>query len=348
MDNLDLIIGTYGEHIYKYRFNTNTLEFSLLAAAKASNASYVIGNGDKGVFAVREEGANSGVYSFIDNSNSNLTISSYKDAPGSDPCFLELSLNGKFLFTADYSGGSVSVYPINHNIIGERANQLKFNGSGPVTRRQASSHIHQIRHLPSSYGIEGEWILATDLGADKIHLIKVNENDPINAIEAISDIDCPAGSGLRHMEFSKDGRLLYCITELSGEILVYEISSDNGVPQFFFKHSILADEFNSCGSGDMHIHPSGRWLYTSHRLINDRINVYKTEVGGELTLVCCAKVGNHPRNFMISKCGRFMFVACKNDKSIQVFKIGESGELISTNGRLEFQHDQPSSVVQVE
>jgi hypothetical protein len=43
-----------------------------------------------------------------------------------------------------------------------------------------------------------------------------------------------------------------------------------------------------------------------------------------------------------------MFVACKNDKSIQVFKIGESGELISTNGRLEFQHDQPSSVVQVE
>ena len=173
MDNLDLIIGTYGEHIYKYRFNTNTLEFSLLAAAKASNASYVIGNGDVGVFAVREEGANSGVCSFIDNSNSNLTISSYKDAPGSDPCFLELSLNGKFLFTADYSGGSVSVYPINHNIIGERANQLKFNGCGPVTRRQASSHIHQIRHLPSSYGLDGEWILATDLGADKIHLIKV-------------------------------------------------------------------------------------------------------------------------------------------------------------------------------
>ncbi len=346
MENINLIIGTYGEHIYKYSFNTATGEFLLLGKAAAQNASYAVGVEGKGIYSVRESGENSGAYSFREHVDGALEQTGFSEGPGENPCFLALCSNGRFMLTADYSGGSISVYPLHENKVGARSQQLKFYGSGPNARRQASSHVHQIKHIPASAGLKGEWILATDLGADKIHLIKVNPGSSGKILEPVKDIDCPAGSGPRHMEFSKDGKFLFCIAELSGEILVYEISAPDGIPSFEFRHSILADEAHSGGSGDIHLHPSGKWLYTSHRLINDGIAVFRVKRDGSPVRKGYVATGNHPRNFMISRCGRYMLVACKNDKCILVYEIGKNGELSPTSSLLEFADDQPSSIVQ--
>ena len=346
MENINLVIGTYGGHIYVYSFNTVEGEFSPLGKVAANNASYTIGIKGRGIYAVREEGEMSGMYSFMEHVDGALEQTAFSPAPGGNPCFLALCSNGSHIVAADYSGGSISVYPLSGNVVGELTQQLKFQGSGPVTRRQASPHIHQVKHLPPSAGIPGEWILATDLGADRIHLLKVNQGSTANLLEPVKDIECPAGSGPRHMEFSLDGRFLYCIAELSGEILTYEISAQGGIPSFEFKCSTLADEAHSGGSGDIHIHPSGKWLYTSHRLINDGIAIFKVKKNGKLVREGYVNTGNHPRNFMISGCGRFLFVACKNDKCIQVYEIGKNGELSKTGALLEFADDQPSSVVE--
>ena len=215
----------------------------------AKNASYAL-EGLGYIFAVSEVGDGSGAYSFQLNeaaadktaadkvADGGMTIQMTADRrqTGADPCFAIVYTGayiGPHLMTSDYSGGSVSVFPIANGKIGERVEQICFEGSGPVAGRQESSHIHQLKAVPNAEG----YILASDLGADVIRLLKTGKGEGTSEVPGtlklthIEDIEYPAGSGPRHMEFSADGKMLYCIAELSGEVLVYKVSG-NKKPSF--------------------------------------------------------------------------------------------------------------------
>lgn len=343
-----LVIGTYGEHLYRYSFDSQTLEFELEGKAQTRNPSYALASVANGIFVANEAGKHSGASSFQEKGN-RIAQTAGPLQTGADPCFLMLFDEGRYLLTADYSGGSISVFPVSEGQLQERADLLEFEGSGPVKGRQESSHIHQIRQVPQIEGIEGEWLLASDLGADAIRMIYVSRISSMKHGESImpvhiSDIPCPAGSGPRHMEFSKDGRILYCIAELSGEVLVYKVSGKRK-PAFKLVQRIQADEVNAGGSADIHMHPSGQWLYTSHRLENDGISIFKVLKDGKLEKIGYAHTGRHPRNFMITPDGKLLLVACRDDRSIQVFRIEPDGTLTQTPGTLTFTDDMPSSVV---
>lgn len=346
-----IVIGTYGEHLYRYSFDPQTLEFELQSKAQTRNPSYVLSSTANDIFAANEAGKDSGASSFSEKGG-RITTTAGPLQTGADPCFLMLFDEGRYLLTADYSGGSISVFPISEGRLQERSDLLEFTGSGPVEGRQESSHIHQIRQVPQTEGIAGEWLLASDLGADAIRLIFVSRVSSMKHGESImpvhvSDIPCPAGSGPRHMEFSKDGRILYCIAELSGEILAYDITPSDGAPSFTLRQRIQADEVNAGGSADIHIHPSGRWLYTSHRLDNDGIAIFSIAEDGTLEKIGYTRTARHPRNFMITPDGSHLIAACRDDRLIQVFSIGSDGLLTLTPSVLQFESDMPSSVTAV-
>ena len=163
----------------------------------------------------------------------------------------------------------------------------------------------------------------------------------------IKDFPCPAGSGPRHMEFNKDHTKLYCIAELSGEVLVYDMDIEGGTPELSLKQRIQADEVNAGGSADIHIHPSGKWLYTSHRLDNDGICIFKILPDGSLEKTGYTRTGRHPRNFMITNDGSYLLVACRDDNIIQVYEILSNGELAHTGSTLTIEGDRPSSIVEL-
>lgn len=364
-NDIDLVIGTYGEHLYIYNIDCQTLEFTLKAKAEAKNASYALAEAGQ-IFAVSEVGEGSGAYSFHVNAaaadkntadedaDGSMTIQKTADRrqTGADPCFVMHYVEtylGAYMMTADYSGGSVSVFPIANGQIGERVEQICFEGSGPVEGRQESSHIHQLKAVPNAEG----YILTSDLGADVIRLLKTGKGEGTSEVPGtlklthIEDIECPAGSGPRHMEFSADGRMLYCIAELSGEVLAYKVSGKKK-PAFKLVQRIQADEVNAGGSADIHMHPSGQWLYTSHRLENDGISIFKVLKNGKLEKIGYAHTGRHPRNFMITPDGKILVVACRDDRSLQVFRISSDGTLTQTPSTLIFDEDMPSSVTTIQ
>lgn len=337
----DLIIGTFGENIYLYSFDGETLEFTPRGRVEAKDASYALEEGDR-IYAVSECGDGSGAYSFRKSGDGTAEMTADLRQTGNDPCFIMLTdgKDGRYLMTADYSGGSVSVFPIKEGVIRDRCAQLTFSGSGPVTDRQEGSHIHQLKAVPD---MEGR-ILAADLGADVIRILDSNPSDSACILSYAGDIPCPPGSGPRHMEFGRgeNGLILYCITELSGEVLVYDAAAG-----FSLIQRIQADEVNAGGSADIHIHPSGRWLYTSHRLENDGISIFSISADGTLTKSGYAHTGKHPRNFMITSDGMFLLAACRDDRLIQTFRIGDDGSLIPTGAELHLASDRPSSITEV-
>ena len=94
-----LVIGTYGEHIYTYSFDHRLNKFEFQNKAQAHNASYALAgrldDGMTGIYAVSECGAESGVYSFkIGASDStgrcNIVQTGHKQQTGADPCFVLL------------------------------------------------------------------------------------------------------------------------------------------------------------------------------------------------------------------------------------------------------------------
>lgn len=339
-DKLNILIGTYGENIYVYSFDQSSLEFTEKAKTEARNASYALAGKDAqgGIYAVSETGDGSGAYSFADDGK--ILLTSEKRQTGADPCFV--LLHEGYMMTADYSGGSISIFPImKDGAIGDLVHRSVFQGSGPVTSRQEGSHIHQLKAVPG----HDDLILASDLGADRIRLLRFSTDN--GSLTHIADIECPSGSGPRHMEFSKDGRMLYCIAELSGEVLVYEMTTESQTdeaPSFTPVQMIQADEVNAGGSADIHIHPDGTWLYTSHRLDNDGISIFRIKQDGSLEKTGYARTARHPRNFMITPDGNNLLVACRDDKIIQVFAIEKDGSLRLKPSVLRFDHDMPSSV----
>ena len=350
--DINLVIGTYGEHLYIYNLDCQTLEFTLKAQAEAKNASYALDNWGL-VFAVSEVGGESGAYSFKlggkrEKGEMSVEMTADRRQTGADPCFVMTHIEdrlGAHMMTADYSGGSVSVFPLENGQIGERVEQIRFEGRGPVEGRQESSHIHQLKAVPNAEG----YILASDLGADVIRLLKTSKcegtaDEPSTLkLKHVKDVECPAGSGPRHMEFSADGKMLYCIAELSGEVLAYKVRQGRK-PSFKLVQRIQADEVNAGGSADIHMHPSGQWLYTSHRLENDGISIFKVLEDGKLEKIGYTHTGRHPRNFMITPDGNILVVACRDDRSLQVFRIEPDGTLTQTPSTLTFSEDMPSSV----
>ena len=337
---IDLTIGTYGENIYKYSFDTESLEFTHKTTFKAQNGSYCLGFARPdglNVYSVSETGDGSGVYSF------NTKVTAEKRQTGADPCFV--LMHDGYMMTADYSGGSISVFPVlADGSVGDISQQLSFQGSGPNKARQESSHIHQLRLIPNA---EDKWILASDLGADKIWIISAKNPKENTPLAPVGSIDCPAGSGPRHMEFKAAGDKLYCIAELSGNVLVYDIDKSGKTPEFTLIQEIQADEVNAGGSADIHMHPNGKYLYTSHRLENDGIAIFSINPDGWLSKIGYVNTDRHPRNFMITADGSLLLVACRDDHSIQVFRIEKDGGLTKTPSVLKFQTDKPSSVTAV-
>jgi 6-phosphogluconolactonase (cycloisomerase 2 family) len=236
---------------------------------------------------------------------------------GADPCNIIISPNGKFVLTSNYSGGSITIFPVKKDgSLSDESHLIQFGGSGPDTIRQATSHIHCIAFSPDSTRL-----FADDLGADKIHEFTVNNQVVDDAASFLignkaTDIKVAAGSGPRHITFGINGEYAYLINELSGNVITFRYA-DSTLRAVQY---ILADSSRAGGSADIHISPDGKFLYTSHRLKDDGISIFRIKSDGLLVKIGYQPTLVHPRNFAISPNGKFLLVACRDSNVIQVFK----------------------------
>lgn len=347
-ETLNLCVGTYGGHFYRVTFNDGN--FGNATSIDAANASFLLPTDDGIIFAVSENDPHSGICSFQGDS-----LTAFNSEIGGSPCYLMQIPERPFVLTADYNGGSISVFDASNGIIGERVQCIQYHGCGPFEGRQQQAHIHQLRVIPTALcadcGIGGDWLLATDLGSDSVHVLRINNTEEGKALLT----DCPnqtfplpPGCGPRHMEWNEIQHLLYCITELSDEVVVWKLTAENGMPAFTRLQRIKADDTHASGSADIHMHPSGRFLYTSHRLKDDGIVLFRVDEEGRIIRMDKVLTEGHPRHFFITPDGRFLLAACRDGHCVQVFAIDENnGTLSDTGERLYTADDGPVCIARI-
>jgi len=336
--NANLLVGTYTQSdskgIYVFNFDTATGKAIELSHTDSSNnPEYLTITKDKQfVYAVNEtkEGMVA-AYSFKNNKLNLLQLKSVKSA---DPCYITLSPDEHNIFVANYTGGSITQFHrFADGLISNAQQFIQHNGKSVNLSRQEKAHVHGAFFSP-----KGDYLLTPDLGKDQVNIYPYNANNsvPLN-IENAKTINSKPGAGPRHIAFSKNGRYLYVIEELSGSISVYQF--DKGITTFMQTVYTHQPDYNGTpGSADIHVSPDGKYLYASNR--GDENNIAKFEIlaNGKLDqqkMKLFSTLGKKPRNFTISPDGNWLLVANQDTDNIIIYKINkDTGDLINTGNSI--------------
>lgn len=326
-DWLTMYVGTYSDGFYAFLLNQRNGKSGDIPFAKAQmpNPSYLAVDGDR-VYAVSEmPDSTASVYAwhlytrYFEKLGSQLTGT---PSGGEDPCYV--AVGDGLLAVANYSGGTLTLYRLlDGGGIAPPDSLLHSCTGGPDLSRQAEPHVHCAVFAP-----DGKHLLFSEFSADRIGIVDIDG-------QRVSGYRCAAqlhsDYGPRHLLFDSSGNHLYVIGELSGDVTVFDY--DDGL--LTEKQTIRADRVDARGAADIHLSPDGKFLYASLRLQNDGIAVFRVGDDGTLTDVGYQNTGKHPRNFNITPNGRFVFVACRDENAIEIYRRNaRTGLLDDTNRRI--------------
>ncbi|MBZ9729259.1 lactonase family protein [Salegentibacter sp. JZCK2] len=290
--------------------------------AKITNPSFVKASKDgKSLYAVSELGggdAESGfIYSYKRNKDNSLEELGKLSTESFAPCHIEIDKTGKYVFVSNYMGGIVMVYK--RVADGKLEKQQKVKLENPE-----ASHAHSV-----SISSDNKTAYIADLGNDKIWIFDFKEETGKLSPKGMPYVQLEEGAGPRHFSFSKNENFAFSMNELNSTVSVYKIEKEGNL-EIIQNISSLPKDFNDNNSGaDIHLHPSGKFVYASNRGHNS-IAAFKVDENlGKLSVIGHYPTkGETPRNFAISPDGKFLYAANQDTSTISSFKIDiETGEL---------------------
>jgi 6-phosphogluconolactonase len=332
-DALTVFIGTYTpaeqptdevNGIYSYRLDMESGALHFLSAVSGVvNPSYLaIDRQRRYLYAVEETEENAGqpggaVSAFkIDRQTSALAWINRQPSHGAHPCYVSIDGSGRWLLAANYSGGNLCALPIEKNgALGPARTVIQHSGSSVDAARQEGPHAHSIIPDPNN-----RFALAADLGLDQILSYRLDADRGL--IESHTTSLRP-GAGPRHLVFHPSGALLYCMNELDSTITAFAYDAESGALRELQTVGTLPDDFAGSNSGaDIHIHPSGQFLYSSNRG-HDSIAIFRLDqANGQLQRTGhVATGGRTPRNFAIDPTGTFLLAANQGSDTVVTFRI---------------------------
>ena len=336
-------VGTYTEEgskskgIYAYRFDEATNQITALGlAAETTNPSFVaLHPNGRFLYAVNEvqnyNGPNSGgVSAFsVDRATGKLTFLNEVPSRGADPCYIIVDKAGKYVLVANYTGGSVAVFPVlADGKLGEASQFMQHTGQGANPKRQEGPHAHSIDLSP-----DNRFAFVDDLGLDELKVYKYDTAKGSLTPNSPPFAKLDAGAGPRHFVLHPSGKFAYVVAEMASTVTAFSVDLNKGALQRLQTLSTLPKDFSGENDdAEIQIHPSGKFLYASNRG-HDSIAVFAIDPQkGTLTQIEDVPTqGKIPRSFEIDPTGNFLFAENQKSDSIVVFRIdGKTGRLTPT------------------
>jgi len=339
-NHLYLLAGSYSDGttsgISVYDFNMQTGAYSLVSDVKeVVNPSYLVVSKDEQMVYSVNETKEGGVSAFkFDKRKGALSFINAQVAYGNSPCNINVDSRQRFIITANYGGGNLSVFPLNKDgSIKPISLNINMNTQNMTVSADTvpppPSRIHTVVFTPGE-----KYLLATDLGKDRIYTFAVEPDATDTFLRLLPErtVALETGSGPRHLAFHPSGNYLYCINELSGTITVLSHIEDNPV----VIQTIVSDTVQTAkrrGSADIHLTADGRWLYASNRATANDIAIFSVNPQtGLLTTIGHQPTGAHPRNFIITPNDKYLLCANQNSNNIQIFEIDSATGMLRNTG----------------
>jgi 6-phosphogluconolactonase len=341
--------NAHGEGIYLFEMDARTGELSpARLAAKTSNPSWIaIHPSKKYLYAINEmtnpDGSRSSVTAFaIDAVSGALTQLNSVGSAGAGPAHMSIDAKGKFVFVANYGGGSIAVLPIredgslgtvvdvhqNTDAIGSRHATNAPRGSFAVNGHDRP-HAHMIAADPGN-----RFVLATDLSQDRVYVYKFDATSGKLSLAAVPFVSLPSGDGPRHFAFHPNSRWFYLLEEEASAVVTFNYDPQTGALAPQQTISALPPEFaGSNFAAEIAVSPNGKFLYSSNRL-HDTIAMFSIGSDGHLARIGeVSTMGNYPRHFCFDPSGRFLYVCDQRSDCITSFAVNRQTGMLTFTGK---------------
>jgi 6-phosphogluconolactonase len=334
--NYRLLIGTYtntgkSKGIYSYRVDMKRGIFKQVSVTTGvSNPSFLALTPDnKFVYSVNEssDGSAANAFSF-DEKTGKLTKINSSLTKSDGPCYICVTKNN--VFTANYGGGSISVFGRNEDgSLTGLLQKIQHTGKSVDTERQGEPHVHQVILSPDK-----KFLLVNDLGTDKVTVYSYNFMSKSEILVPVDTLTVKLGSGPRHATFNRSGNKVYLVHEIDGTVSV--MGFERGKLKLLQETTVGRKSGIVNRGADIHFSPDEKFLYVTNRGTANDITCFSVDKEGKLTFKQQVSTGGDgPRNFAITPDGEYVFVAHQFTDNIVIFKRDlKSGLLTDTGERI--------------
>ncbi|MDW5264633.1 MULTISPECIES: lactonase family protein [Acidobacteriaceae] len=340
--------GSNGKGIYLFEMDSRTgALLPIKLVVEAANPSWLsLDPSGRYLYAANEvtnfDGTSGSVSAYaVDRASGDLKFLNTVSSEGGGPAYLSTDADGKYVFVANYAGGTIAVFPILPDGQLARACDLHLDsgsvGSTTPTNAPPGSFAWSGHDAPHAHMIQADpnnrFVLHTDLGQDRIYVHRFDQSKGKLTPAATPFIALPTGDGPRHLAFHPNGRWLYSIQEEASTLTFFHYDPSTGslAPQQTI--STLPQGFTgtSFASG-IKISADGRFLYAANRL-HDTIAVFSIESDGRLkSLGEVSTMGDYPNQFNIDPSGKFLYACNRKSDVITSFSISRDTGLLTFTG----------------
>ena len=245
-----------------------------------------------------------------------------------------------FVAAADFPNGCIAILPLGPDGSLEPPSCIVQHESLPPIKPDTKKRVpraHDIKFTP-----DGKAALVADLGLRVVRMYAFDdENGTLKRIGELTIED----RGPRHLAFHPHLPIAYVVNQLGGSVAAFTYDTTSGKMEFRKRVSTLPANFdggNHCA--DIHVHPSGKYLYASNRG-HDSIAVFRLGTDGLPTENGhVATGGQSPWSFLITPDGNWLIASHRKSNDLRVFRIqDESGMLTATDQIAEV--PEPISIV---
>jgi 6-phosphogluconolactonase len=273
-----------------------------------------------------------------DHSTGHLTRLNMVSSEGAGPAHLSVHPSGKYVFVANYAGGSFAVLPVlSDGRLGPATAAKRHSGKvGPTHAASAppgsfaisghdGPHAHMIQADPS-----GKFVVVTDLGLDQIQIWKFDLAH--GTVTPNTTVSVPPGDGPRHFVFHPNGRWFYSLQEEGSTLILFDYDAMAGGLSIRQTLSSLPPGYAGTNfTSEVRLSPDGRFLYAGNRL-HDSIAVFSISDSGTLKFVSETWTrGDYPRSFSLDPSGSFLYSCNQRSDVVTTFRVDrDHGKLTFT------------------
>lgn len=250
---------------------------------------------------------------------------------GDAPCHVVLDATGRFAIVANYTSGSVSMFPVGDDgkLLPE-CDTVQHRGTGPNAARQQGPHAHCSMVDPTN-----RWVVVADLGLDRVLVYELDaQNKKLRPSKHPEWVMAPGG-GPRHLAFHPNGKTLYAINEMGMTLTAGSWDAAEGKLETISDVSTVPEGKPSEGwsTAEVLVHPTGRFVYGSNRGHNTiALFTVDQKTGAAKRVENFDTLGKTPRNFRISPDGMYLLAENQESDTVHAFKIDSATGMLRPTG----------------
>ena len=299
---------------YDLDLNSGTLELRSTSNAHGPAGALYLHPSEKVMLIAHVESTTLASFR-LDTSSGRLALINKINTGIDIPAHLITDCTGRFLLTAYYGGGGVTVHRLGDD--GTIDEQVQYIDTG--------EKAHAIHAVDEDRFVFVPHVCPTNKTSQFRFDCKSGLLSP-NDLAELSPPDDQTGP--RHICFRPQGDVAYIVNEQGNTVTAHRYDAKTGTLKIFQNISTLPPNYTE-GGATAHVedHPNGKWVYASNRG-HDSIVGFNIDTDGTLRLFGHFSVPASPRSFNIDPTGEYLYCAGESANIMTSYRVdAATGEL---------------------